>query len=181
MYYIKRNTNTWDIEQRLASGYINYITIPKPDSYKRKGDGYQFFLLDIPIFSTRRTDVVISQGESFDSFLSALLNPSPRITGGAGGSGGEVDEKTVEVSVGTYLIDPSDKNILAMMDCTVVLPKTSLGRFRIRIHANGFRVSIKAAVGDTIEGDAALIIEGGEMVTVSNIGTTDPNKYSLGD
>jgi hypothetical protein len=176
MFYIKQKSLYWLIEERLYNGYINYINLPAPTSFSRNRQSVVFTAGTIN-FSVRRIDVVVPQGESLDSFLSALFNPSPDITGGGGG--GNIEENEVQVSSGTYFVLATDKNIVCTGDCTIVLPLTTTGKFAFRIWAAaGVTATVKGTSPETINNETEFIIADNEMITVQNLLTN--TNWALG-
>jgi hypothetical protein len=172
MFWIKRKGSILEMQERHLDGSVDYTNFPIPE-YTFKQGQLVAFTFGVLRFTIDRQNLVVPQGESIESLLVAIQNPSPDISGGSGG--GNIEENEVQVSSGTYFILSTDKNIICTGDCTVVLPLTTSGKFAFRIWAlPGVTVSIKGTAPETVNNETDFIISNNEMVTVQNL-STEPN------
>lgn len=112
MLFIKRNGSVFDIEYRFSNGKVNYVAFPAVGATWRF-DGKDGVVLEngIARMDMRRTDFVVPQGESLQSFLNYLLNPSPDILpfGVASSTGGGTSLEP-NLILANYQIQFADKD-----------------------------------------------------------------------
>lgn len=205
MFYIKKYTTYWVIEQRFKNGNIVYHTIPLPIGY-RIDDRYvilQFAVGSLVTFQMLRTSVVLPQGESLESFLSNLFNPIPlpytstqienlsNVVGStvtdalnnllAGGGGGVVESNIIAVNTNYTLLTTDYIAYATASGIGIRLPTIGLiiGMvYRIFANNNTINVLCDDPAGDRINGQISISLKKWDSATFRAIA---PNKWLIGD